>query len=498
MFENLTIVELAAVANTQQTIQAEQGLVLGDVPLTPIQHWFFEQQLPEAHHWNQSILLEVQQALDLDQLELAARTLLEHHDALRFRFVDGETGWRQHGVEPDEVSPLTRIDLSTVAAAEQATAISTAAAELQASLNLASGPLIRFVYFDLGATQPDRLLLIIHHLVVDGVSWRILLEDLQIAQQQLSQGSAIQLPPKTTSFQYWAMQLTEYARSEVSQQELDYWLNQSRQPGRPIPVDFSGTDNRVAQADTISVTLSEAETLALLQEVPAAYRTQINDVLLTALVQAFAQLTGEHTLLVDLEGHGREELFQEVDLSRTVGWFTTIFPVILDLSESNTPADMLKAIKEQLRGVPNRGIGYGILHYLGDQETTGWQQQPQAEVRVNYLGQTDQALQQSSLFAPAQESTEPGRSPQGPRPYLLDVGGIVAGGQLHINWTYSKTIHRQTTIEILAENYIQALRSLITHCQSPDAGGYTPSDFSEANLDQQELDQFLTKIKGKP
>ena len=294
------------------------------------------------------------------------------------------------------------------------------------------------------------------------------------------------------------MQLTEYARSEVSQQELDYWLNQSRQPGRPIPVDFSGTDNRVAQADTISVTLSEAETLALLQEVPAAYRTQINDVLLTALVQACAQWTGEHTLLVDLEGHGREELFQEVDLSRTVGWFTTIFPVILDLSESNTPADMLKAIKEQLRGVPNRGIGYGILHYLGDQETNGWQQQPQAEVRFNYLGQTDQALQQSSLFAPAQESTEPGRSPQGPRPYLLDVGGIVAGGQLHINWTYSKTIHRQTTIEILAENYIQALRSLITHCQSPDAGGYTPSDFSEANLDQQELDQFLTKIKGKP
>mgnify|MGYP001794468810 CR=1 FL=1 len=497
VFENQTIAELAAVANTQQAIQAEQGLVLGDVPLSPIQHWFFEQQLPEAHHWNQSILLEVQHALDVDQLELAARTLLEHHDALRFRFVDAETAWQQHGVEPDDVSPLTRVDLSTIAEAEQATAISTTTAELQASLNLASGPLIRFVYFDLGATQPDRLLLIIHHLVVDGVSWRILLEDLQIAQQQLSQGSVIQLSPKTTSFQYWTIQLIEYARSEVLQQELNYWLNQSRQPVKPIPVDFSDNSNQVVQADTISVTLSEVETLALLQKVPATYRTQINDVLLTALIQVFAQWTGERTLLVDLEGHGREELFQDVDLSRTVGWFTTIFPVILDLGESSHPGDVLKAIKEQLRGVPNRGIGYGILRYLGNQETDCWQQHPQAEVRFNYLGQTDQALQQSSLFAPAQESTEPGRSPKGTRRYLLDISGIVAGGQLYINWTYSKAIHRQTTIEVLAENFIQALRSLITHCQSPDAGGYTPSDFSEANLDQQELDQFLAKIKGK-
>ncbi|MEO0489099.1 MAG: amino acid adenylation domain-containing protein, partial [Cyanobacteria bacterium J06659_2] len=324
VFENQTIAELAAVATPQQAIQAEQGLVVGDVPLTPIQHWFFAQQLPDAHHWNQSILLEVRQALDLDHLEQAVQTLLAHHDALRLRFVYEQAGWQQHSTEPNQVTPLTRINLSTVPAADQGLALSTAAAELQASLDLSSGPLVRVVHFDLGADKPSRLLLIIHHLVVDGVSWRILLEDLQVAHRQLSQGNAVHLPPKTTAFQYWAKQLQDYAQSERQQQELDYWLALAQRPMPAIPMDFPKGDNTIAQARTVRVVLSKAETLALLQEVPAAYRTQINDVLLTALVQATGQWTGERALFLDLEGHGREDLFEDVDLSRTVGWFTTI------------------------------------------------------------------------------------------------------------------------------------------------------------------------------
>ena len=497
VFENQTIAELADVANHQQAIQAEQGLVIGDIPLTPIQHWFFAQQLPETHHWNQSILLDVQEALDFEHLQLAMQALLEHHDALRLRFSHGKTGWRQYGVEPDGALPLTKIDLSAVPVAEQGQVISTVAAELQASLDLTAGPLLRVAYFDLGEHQPDRLLMVIHHLAVDGVSWRILLEDLQIAQQQINQGRNLQLPDKTTSFQYWSTQLAEYAQAEALQQEVDYWLSPSSRSVTPVPKDFPESNNTVGHADSISVALSEAETVALLQEVPATYQTQINDVLLTALVQAFAQWTGEQTLLIDLEGHGREDLFPDVDLSRTVGWFTSIFPVTLDISASTAPGDAIKAIKEQLREIPNRGIGYGILRYLSNNRADDWQQRPQAEVRFNYLGQTDQALQQSPLFTPAKESTEPGRSLKGTRPYVLDVNSIVAGGQLHIDWTYSTDIHRPATIEALATNFIEALRSLITHCQSPNTGGYTPSDFSEANLNQQELDQFLAKITGK-
>ena len=493
VFENQTIAELAAVANTQQAIQAEQGLVVGNVPLTPIQHWFFEQQLPNAHHWNQSILLEVYQPLDLGHLKLTVQALLEHHDILRLRFEHQETGWKQRIVQPDEVIPLTQIDLSEVAEIEQSEAISKTAAELQTSLNLESGPLIRIAYFDLGTSKSGRLLLIVHHLAVDGVSWRILLEDLQIAHQQISQGSSIQLPPKTTSFQYWATQLIQYGQSETLQKEVDYWLSQSFQS--VIPIDFPEEDNTMAKADTVSVALTESETQALLQEVPAAYKTQINDVLLTAVVQAFAQWTGEYSLLVDLEGHGREDLFKDVDLSRTIGWFTTIFPVRLRLERSDIPGNALKAIKEQLRGIPNRGVGYGILRYLGDQDAVCWQQQ--AKVRFNYLGQTDQMLQQSTLFALAHESKGPGRSLKGTRRYLIDINGIITDGQLSVSWTYSQALHRPITIETLAKNFIDALRALITHCQSPEARGYTPSDFSEANLDQQELDQFLAKLKAR-
>lgn len=494
VFENQTIAELAIVATTRQAIQAEQGIVVGSVPLTPIQHWFFDQYLPEPHHWNQSILLEVRQPLELEPLEQAVQRLLDHHDALRLRFIREDGGWQQHIVEPDGDVPLTWVDLSSVSEADQADAILKSASQMQTSLDLSSGPLIRVVYFDLGADRASRLLLIIHHLAVDGVSWRVLLEDLQIAHQQISQGAPIQFPSKTTSFKYWAEQLVNYAQSDGQQEELDHWCSQSNRQVDPLPVDFLDNDNSVSKASTVSVSLDEVQTSALLQEVPAAYHTQINDVLLTALVQAFAQWTGNRSLLVDLEGHGREDLFEHVDVSRTVGWFTTIFPVLLDLQaiSETSPGDALKTIKEQLRSIPGRGIGYGILRHLSNR--TDWQPSS-SEVRFNYLGQTDQTLS-SSIFAPAKELVGPKRSSQGDRTYRLDINSVIAGGRLQVDWTYSEAIHQRATVEALAERYIETLRSLITHCQDPEAGGYTPSDFSEANLNQQELDQFLAKIQG--
>ncbi|MBE9170521.1 amino acid adenylation domain-containing protein [Pleurocapsales cyanobacterium LEGE 06147] len=476
LFEHQTIAELAAVAGINQSIQAEQGLVIGQVPLTPIQHWFFAQNLPEFHHWNQSILLEVRQPLDPVLLEQTVQKLLEHHDALRLRFVHQETGWQQFEINPDEVTPFTRLDLSKVAATEQEPTISTRAAELQTSLNLSSGPLMRVAYFDLGADQPGRLLLIIHHLAVDGVSWRILLEDIQTIYQQLSQGQAIQLPAKTTSFQHWAKRLTEYAQSQAVQKELDYWLNMSRQQAPHLPVEFSEGENTFATANTVSVTLSQEETQTLLQAIPAAYQTQINEVLLTALVQAVGQWTGTHSLLVDLEGHGREEIFDDVDLSRTVGWFTTIFPVLLDIGESASPGDALKAIKEQIRSIPNRGVGYGILRYLNGEKVTSWQHRPQAEIRFNYLGQIDQVFQESSLFVLAQESQGATRSLRGSRSYLLDINGIVVESQLRLDWIYSEAIHQRTTIKKLAESFGEALRSLLK---------LVPFYLSPIKLDQQ-------------
>ncbi|MBD2128007.1 non-ribosomal peptide synthetase [Microcoleus sp. ZQ-A2] len=497
LFGHQTIAELATVASTNQLTQTEQGVVNGALPLTPIQHWFFEQELLEPHHWNQAVLLEVRQPLNPAVLEKVVQHLLVHHDALRLRFERQASGWQQVNADSDEAIPFTMVDLSALSDTKHRAAIEAAAAELQTSLNLSKGPLVRVCLFDLGADKPGRLLIVIHHLAVDGVSWRIMLEDLETVYEQLSVGEVVHLPSKTTSFKHWAERLTEYAMSRTLQQELDYWLSESWTRISTLPIDYLEGDNTEASASTVLVSLSPEETQALLQEVPSVYNTQINDVLLTALVQIFARWTGVKSLLLDLEGHGREEIFDDVDLSRTVGWFTTVFPILLDLRETSHPGQALKSVKEQLRRIPNRGIGYGLLRYLSDDKeiTAKLREIPQAEVIFNYLGQLDQVWSGSSLFLPAKESIGPAHSLKGSRRYLLEVNGFVVRSQLKLLWTYSKNVYKRATVKRLAQDFLQALRSLIAHCQSPEAGGYTPSDFQKAKVSQKDLDQLLAQIK---
>lgn len=493
VFEHQAIAELAAVAGITQVWQAEQGLVTGSLPLTPIQHWFFEQNQPDLHHWNQAVLLEVPQVLDPAMLEKALQQLLMHHDALRLRFTQSESGWQQFIASPDEVVPFTQVDLSVLLTDEQS-AMEAAATELQSSLNLSSGPLMRVALFDCGANKPRRLLIVIHHLAVDVVSWRILLDDLQTAYQQLISGKAIQLPLKTSSFKQWAERLSEYAQSAAAQRELDYWLANSHSQVSRLPVDYPGGDNTVASAQTVSVALSVEETQALLQEVPAVYQTQTEEVLLTALVQTFARLTGVASLLVDLEGSGREVIFENIDLSRTIGWFTTISPVVLDLGETGNPEDALKAVKEQLRR-SNQGIGYGVLRYLsGDRAAEKLRTLPGAPVIFLYLGQFENSLPKSSLFKLTREFSGSERSPRGIRLHLLEVIGLIVEGQLQLNWTYSENVHQRGTVEGLAQSFVEALRLLIAHCQSSEAGGYTPSDFPDVELSQEKLEKLLEEI----
>ena len=496
MFDRPTIAKLSAVADTTPTIQAPQDVVIGEVPLTPIQEWFFAQNFPEKHHWNQSVLLEVRQSINSTFLEKAVAHLLQHHDALRLRFASTENGVRQINVGPDESVPFAIQDLTTLSDAEQTTAMETAAAEIQSSLNLADGPLLRVVLFDLGTSKSSYLFIVIHHLAVDGVSWRILLSDLQQSYQQLSQGSNLQLPLKTTSFQHWSERLQDLANSERLAEERSYWLAKEKHSVSPLPVDFPKVANTIGCSANISTGLTVEETRSLLQDVPAVYGTQIDDILLTALVQSFAKGTGRSSLLVALESHGREPIFEDIDLSRTVGWFTSIYPVLLNVENAASLGDALKAVKEQLRAVPNGGIGYGLLRYLNrDWEITkALHSQPQAEVKLNYFGQFDQQLEKSALFIPSQLSVGNERGSEGTRSYLLEINGAIVYNKLELNWTYSTEIHRRDTMEKLAQYFIEALRALITHCQSPEAGGYTPSDFPQAQVSQSDLDSLIATI----
>jgi non-ribosomal peptide synthase protein (TIGR01720 family) len=217
---------------------------------------------------------------------------------------------------------------------------------------------------------------------------------------------------------------------------------------------------------------------------------------LTALAQGFARWTGARSLLIDMEGHGREEIIVDVDLWRTVGWFTTHFPVLLDLGTSGDPSAALKVIKEQLRAVPSRGIGYGVLRYLSREEeiVERLRAAPQPEVSFNYLGQFDQALPETSPFRPAGESIGPLQSPRGERSHSLYFSGNVAGGQLRLTCVYSRNLYRRATIEVLTGNIAEALRSIISHCNSAEAGGFTPSDFTLARLDERKLDRISSLL----
>jgi len=494
MFKYQNIAELADVAATATPITAEQGLVTGDVPLTPIQHWFLAQDFTDAHHWNFPLLLDVREALDLSALQAALGALLAHHDALRLHLVpDAEPLQLVNADQPAEL-PFVVIDLANRDAEEQDAAYREEVDALQASLAL-TGPLVRFAYFDLGPERPHRLFFAMHHLVADGVSVRILLEDLETAYQQAVQGQPIQLPPKTTSFRDWSEKLTAYATSEAARVELPYWQAVAERAVTPLPLDRPAGANTSASREQIVVGLEADETKRLLQDVPRAYNTQINDILLAALAEAFANWTGSRELLVTMEGHGREEIVDGVDLSRTVGWFTSMYPVRLDLAGVAPLGQTLKAVKEQLRAIPQRGIGYGILRYLAAELPQA--QEPQ--VMFNYLGQFGGATGESGeqpLFANSMAARGHDHSARNQRSFVLDVNGLVQGGHLLMSFGYSHELHDEATISALAHSFIEALRALIAHCTSEEAGGYTPSDFPQARLTQSELDTFLDRFSA--
>ncbi|HZR38635.1 MAG TPA: condensation domain-containing protein, partial [Ktedonobacteraceae bacterium] len=477
----------------------EQGLVTGDMLLLPIQRWFFAQQQPQMHHWNQAMLLSTQRRLDPDLLKSTLEHILLHHDALRSRFLWQNHQWQQTIAGMGNDIPLEVFDLSALEETEFRAALETCATEVQATLNLEEGPLVRMVYFSVGNDIPGRLLIVIHHLAVDGVSWRILLEDIATAYEQLSNGQAVSLPAKTLSIQQWSRRLHEYAQSMELRQELPYWLAQARRRSLALPVDYEGGENTVASSASLIVSLNAEETRALLQDVPQAYHTQINDALLTALTLAMAHWRGQSPLLVHLEGHGREEILEGVDISRTVGWFTSLYPVLLELDEQDQPGQALKSIKEQLRAIPQRGIGYGLLRYLCEDTQVAEQvsQLPAAELSFNYLGQFDQTLSQTALFGPAPESPGLSISLLGYRQHLLDIIGSVIGGQLHLTWTYSQNLHCEETISRLAQHYLRALREIIAHCRPGETVGYTPSDFPEADLNQKDLDKIINRLKKR-
>ncbi|OQY56578.1 MAG: hypothetical protein B6247_03280 [Candidatus Parabeggiatoa sp. nov. 2] len=478
IFQHQTIAELAQVVRTGTTLVAEQGLVTGQVPLIPIQRAFFAHQPAEPWHFNQAVLLAVPKHLNDVALQKALAAILEHHDALRLRYHQVDGDWQQWQTMPSDELPFHQEDLSHLEGQAQTQALKERVDFWQASLNLETGPLVRLVFFQLG-TQA-RLLWCIHHLAVDGVSWRILLEDLQTAYHQALADEPIRLPNKTSAFKVWAEHLTQWAESDALAAQTNDWHHLPMV--NPLPIDNPNGRNRMADTQHYTIRLSAETTQRLLTETPAAYRTQISDVLLTALMLTLQAWTGQKQQLIDLESHGRAELFNEIDLSRTVGWFTSLYTWPLTLPMETDLGHALKAIKEQLRQIPDEGVGYGVLRYLCEEKL------PQGQILFNYLGQFDQSLSENDWDF-ATEDSGLSHSLRGEREHLIEINGQTANGCLSLTWSYSGEQYQAQTIQQWADNYQQQLQHLIEHCAAHY--GYSPSDFPLAALSQNKLDQIV-------
>ncbi|WP_240442972.1 condensation domain-containing protein, partial [Pseudomonas aeruginosa] len=474
LFQHQNIRSLALAAKAGSAT-AEQGPASGEVALAPVQRWFFERAIPNRQHWNQSLLLQARQPLDGDRLGRALERLQAQHDALRLRFREERGAWHQAYAE-QAGEPLWRRQ----AGSEEA--LLALCEEAQRSLDLEQGPLLRALLVDM-ADGSQRLLLVIHHLAVDGVSWRILLEDLQRLYADLD----ADLGPRSSSYQAWSRHLHEQAGARLD--ELDYWQAQLHDAPHALPCEnpHGALENRHERK--LVLTLDAERTRQLLQEAPAAYRTQVNDLLLTALARATCRWSGDASVLVQLEGHGREDLGEAIDLSRTVGWFTSLFPLRLtpaaDLGES------LKAIKEQLRGVPDKGVGYGLLRYLaGEEAATRLAALPQPRITFNYLGRFDRQFDGAALLVPATESAGAAQDPCAPLANWLSIEGQVYGGELSLHWSFSREMFAEATVQRLVDDYARELHALIEHCLDPRHRGVTPSDFPLAGLSQTQLDEL--------
>ena len=487
VFRYQSIAELAVQAGTVATLGgAAGGTAPDEAPLTPIQHWYLDARRPgDPLRFSMTQRLELAPGTDPAALRQAAEALVQRHAALRTRMRHTDGGWRQEVLAKTPEGVFTRYDVSRLDAAEREAEVQEAADQAQSELDPVEGRMIRVLFFDRGAQQPGQLVITVHHLAVDGVSWRILLADFETAYR------GVELPPAGTSYGHWATRLEQHTRSGALDADAGYWTRTAAaaEAAAELPAGRPGA-NTSATAATVTVALDAQTTDALLRQVPEVYRTQVNDVLLSALGRTLSRWCGRETVLVGIEGHGREDLFEDVDLSRTVGWFTAEFPLALSVAPDAGWHDTLRSVKEQLRAVPLHGLSYGALRHLLPDSPPAEAAAPR--IGFNYHGQWDagsadeQGLYRASL-PPAGRDSDPDEA----RPYLLDIIGVVQGGRLELGWTYPAAVYDEDTVRDLAEQMCAALREIVAHCAGSGAGGRTPSDFPLAGLSQEQLDRLI-------
>jgi len=495
MFEHQTLGELSA--RVRKAVRViDQGPVEGEITWTPIQQWFFSQSL-ESHHFNQSVMLYRSEQFDKIALKKVLKSLVTHHDALRVicRYENGSPVQLNRGIDlPDE--ELYAFELFDVKdnVTDAHNRIKEAASHMQEQMRLETGPLLHAGLFR--TESGDHLFLTIHHLVVDAVSWRILFEDFSTAYKQAVSGESIKLPQKTDSYLTYSQKIADYSKSRQVQREAAYWDECENRHIQPVPKDNDAAPNTFIDTEMIDFELSRHHTELLLTAVHKAYSTEMNDILLTALGLALQQWTGNNQFKISMEGHGRESYLDDIDISRTVGWFTSIYPVWLDMSDSEHKNNderlghLIKQTKDMLHRIPHKGVGYGVLKYINKK----WGSEKNSpEISFNYLGQFDQDIQSKAFEV---SDIKPGNeiSPNWERPYAMDISGAISSGCLNLHIIYNRLQFEEKTIQTFAGHFKQTLENIIEHCTGKESREWSASDFTDEDLTLDELNEIMGAV----
>lgn len=495
IFENQTIFDLAAVVEDQFSLQdspstaaqtplQELEIVTGELPLTPIQRWFFECNFVNSQHWNLFQTLALPPKIEPQNLLKILDTMLQQHDMLRTQFTHSSNGWQQ---EIKEFSPLLEADLVTIDVSqwgehEYQLNVEELANNLSSQFELDSACLYRFVHLNGTDKAPSELLIIIHHLLVDIVSFNILIDEMQSAWAQISSGQAIQIIGKSASFIQWSNALSSFAEKQECGLQQQYWQYFNGLNLLPLPKDDVNGINNVASAQQLIISLSQSATATITKEL-VKDNIQPKDILLCALVMTLNEYSGQSRLLVELEEHGRDALDENIDVARTFGWFTKAFPVICDAPTRNNPAAAIKYISELAAYASENGLGYGLLgqstRHL-DSGHKGVLELPKSEVVFLYLGNVSQK-QQISDFAPT-SVCRASRHPTQLRTHTFEFSIWVEQGKMQISLGFSQNCHQAKNMEALLHKYKSTVESMA----------------SDLLVSKKSISSSLPKFEGNP
>ncbi len=494
LFECQTISELSLVVTLERgSLVAEQGKLSGYCELSPIQKWFLQRQDSDRSHYNQSLLMSISKRVDEITLQKAVQAIIWHHDALRFVYEMYNGVWKQYFGE--QLGGIEVVDLTGERKQSIHEKITETCEKYQKSLNPLEGQVLKVVFIKT-SLQYNRILFVAHHLVIDGVSWRILTDDFEDVLGDLLKGKEIDLGIKTSSFRDWVAALSRYANNNRAVRQINIYDPIVNNP-QTLPVDYiSHEKSTYKSVKKIKSYLDKKMTRILLKEANQGYHTEINDILLSALVSVLNSWSGNDQLVVNLEGHGREEIDTAVDVSRTVGWFTNFYPIAFSYTPNMDSGDLIKSVKEQLRVVPDKGMGYLTLRHLNSSESLRERlSKSVGDVNFNYLGQADNIINKSEWFKPAKESVGNTIGEEIVFKSKLEVNCIVINQRLEVSWSYSAYKYKAETIQALANNYLVKLVALIMHCSTKEKTSFTPSDFGLAHeLDYKDLDNIQREL----